>query len=373
METVIDNIDLRSLNIDQLNSLIKEARKQAKARLGKPVKENNWPNITLREKLTHRKGGLARAVFELLHKDNISSINELKIILEEDIITELANHDCFVSNLTLDIKQEDPDGTIKYRFKTSDGHCFESVMMFLRNRTTACVSSQIGCKMGCSFCATAQLKFIRNLTAGEIVQQLYQLTREHGPIDNVVYMGMGEPLDNYNEVMTSVRILTHYAGQYVPPGRITISTAGLPDKIIQMTDDEIPANLAVSLHSADKKTRCELMALSKTHSIEKVISAAAYFSQKANKRVLMEYCMIDNVNDSNSDCEKLLKLLTKSNMQASVNLIEFNAHPASAMKPSPRDRIDYFCDQLMQAGIETTIRFKRGETIKAACGQLCND
>ncbi len=372
MEISIDNIDLRSLDIDQLNEVIKAARKQVKNRTGKPVCQEIWPDKELREKLVHRKGGLARAVFELLHKDFIASVNDLGIILENDIISELTNNGCFAANLALDAKLEDPDGTIKYRFKTFDGHCFESVMMFLRNRTTACVSSQIGCRMGCAFCATSHLKFARNLTAGEIACQIYHLSKEHGKIDNVVYMGMGEPLDNYDEVMRSVQILTHYAGQYIPPGRITVSTAGLPDKIRQMADENIPANLALSLHSADEKTRSLLMALSNKYSISKVIEAARYFSEKSNKRVLIEYCMISDINDSNSDCEKLLKLLNKSRMQASVNLIEFNSHPLSDMKPSSRERIDYFCNQLMEAGIETTIRFKRGESIKAACGQLCN-
>ena len=373
METQIDNTDLRSLDINQLNEVIKAARKQTKAHTGKSVQQELWPDATLRDKLVNRKGGLARAVFELLHKDCISSISDLAIILEKDIISEMVEHNCFVSNLILDTRLEDPDGTIKYRFKTADGHCFESVMMFLRNRTTACVSSQIGCRMGCAFCATAQLKFIRNLTAGEIASQVSHLSKEHGKIDNVVYMGMGEPLDNYNEVMASVRILTHYAGLCIPPGRITVSTAGLPDQIRQMADDNIPANLALSLHSADDKIRSNLMALSNKHPISKVMSATRYFSERSNKRILIEYCMIKDINDSNSDCDKLLRLLNDSKMQVSVNLIEFNSHPLAEMSPSPRKRIDYFCDQLMQAGIETTIRFKRGESINAACGQLCNE
>ena len=373
MNDISDNKDLRSLDIEELNAAIKQARQQAKARLGKPVQQDTWPDIELKDKLVNRKGGLARAVFEMLHKDFIVSINQLETILEKEIVIELINQGWTISNLQLDTKLEDPDGTIKYRFKTEDGHFFESVMMFLRNRTTACVSSQIGCRMGCTFCATAKLKFIRSLSAGEIVGQLYHLAKEHGKIDNVVYMGMGEPLDNYDAVMSSVKILTHFAGQYIPPGRITVSTAGLPDKIKQMADDDINANLAISLHSAAPETRAKLMALSNKHSISDVIDAACYFSAKTNKRVLMEYCMIKDINDSDTDCKKLLELLTRSELQASVNLIEFNSHPLSDMLPSPRERIDYFCDQLMQAGIETTIRFKRGESIKAACGQLCNE
>ena len=365
--------DLRSLTIDELNTTIKAVRQRAKARLGRPVRQDSWPDIELHDKLVHRKGGLVRAVFEKLHKDFVSGFNELEVILETELIEQLELDGYFISNIILDARLVDPDGTIKYRFKTSEGHCYESVMMFLKNRTTACLSSQIGCRMGCRFCATSKLKFIRSLSSGEIAGQLYYLCREHGNIDNVVYMGMGEPFDNYQAVVSSVANLAHYAGKCIPPGRLTVSTCGLPNEIRQMADDGIAANLAVSLHSASDIVRGGIMASARKYSLDELFEALGYYYDKIGKRVLMEYCMIKDVNDSNEDCEKLITLLTNSGIQCSVNLIEFNTHELCDYQASARDRIDYFCNQLMQANLETTIRFKRGETIKAACGQLCND
>ncbi len=367
------NKDLRSLIIDELNVVLKEARQRAKVSLGRPVKQDNWLDDELHYKLVHRKGGLVRAVFESLHKDFIADISDLRNILESEILEQLSIDGYYISNIALDERLEDPDGTIKYRFKTSDGYCFETVMMFLKNRTTACLSSQIGCRMGCVFCATSRLEFVRSLTAGEIVEQLYFLWREHGSVDNVVYMGMGEPFDNFEAVSASVANLAHYAGKYIPPGRLTVSTCGLPGEIRQMADDGIAANLAVSLHSGSDKQRGGIMASARKHSLAELFGALEYYYEKVGKRVLMEYCMIKGVNDSDADCEVLVELLTNSKVQSSVNLIEFNSHELCSFEASGRDRIDHFCNELMQAGIETTIRFKRGESIKAACGQLCNN
>ena len=372
MENISDyGKDLRSLTIEKLNSTIKEARQTAKKRLGRPVLQE-WPDEQLSKKLVHRKGGQVRAVFEKLHNDFIADFTGLKDVLEAEILEQLALDGFYISNITLDEKQEDPDGTIKYRFRTSDGHCFESVMMFLKNRTTGCLSSQIGCRMGCRFCATSRLKFIRSLSAGEIAAQLHYLIANHGGVDNVVYMGMGEPFDNYDAVSDSIEILSHYAGPCVPPGRLTVSTCGLPNEIMRMADDSLKANLAVSLHSATDGGRGAIMAAARKYSLSELLGAVKYYYEKTGKRVLMEYCMIESVNDSDADCAELMKLLSDSGVHCSVNLIEFNSHESCEFKPSGRERISYFCDQLMNVGIETTIRFKRGEMIKAACGQLCN-
>ncbi len=364
--------DLRSLTVERLNQVLKQARQSARQRLGRIIKQNYWPDIDLHDKLVRRKGGLVRAVFQMLHRDFVMDLNLLESVLEKDVIEQLRLDGWHISQIFLDETQQDPDGTVKYRFRTADGHCFESVMMFLRNRTTACLSSQLGCRMGCKFCATSRLKFIRSLTAGEIIAQLYYLVARHGNIDNVVYMGMGEPFDNYAAVADSVAILTHYAGQSIPPGRLTVSTCGLPAGIRQMSDDDMAANLAVSLHSGTDDRRAELMASARRYSLAELFEAVKYYYSKTGKRVLMEYCMIAGANDSDEDCRVLVELLTSSGIQASVNLIEFNSHELCDYQPSDRGRINYFCDELMQSGIETTIRFKRGESIKAACGQLCN-
>jgi 23S rRNA (adenine2503-C2)-methyltransferase len=222
--------------------------------------------------------------------------------------------------------------------------------------------------MGCKFCATGQLKFERNLTAAEIVDQVYKSELSCGRIDNVVYMGMGEPLDNFEATMRSVDILNHKDGRNIGIRHITVSTCGLPEAIRKLAASPVQPRLAMSLHAPDDTTRGKLMRIGSLYPLDEVISALKNYQHVTGKRVTIEYCMIDSVNDRLEQATGLITLL--KGLKVNVNLIELNPFPGCRFGPSSAKQIRAFADILSNAGIETIIRFKRGRSIKAACGQL---
>ncbi|MFA5291627.1 MAG: 23S rRNA (adenine(2503)-C(2))-methyltransferase RlmN [Phycisphaerae bacterium] len=314
---------------------------------------------------------LAKYIFAFLHQHNVNDIS-LMTTLSKDLRQKLTDGGFFISQLKIAEKLEDPDGTAKYLFETADGQTIESVLLDESGRKTICVSTQIGCRLGCRFCATGYLKFARNLTAGEIVDQVITISADSGcKINNIVYMGMGEPLDNYENTIKAVRILADPAGKNIGIRRQTISTVGLPDGIKKLADEEIYPRLAVSLHTPVDELRQEIVPVAKKYPLPVLMAAMKHYNQKTDRRITIEYCMIEGVNDNPDLARKLIQLLR--GLHASVNLIEYNPHPGCDFKPSPQDRIRAFKDILMQAGIETIIRFRRGRSIKAACGQLGAD
>ena len=312
----------------------------------------------------------AKYIFSFIHAKNIAAVDELTT-LSKQLRAELCDKGYYISRLKTVEKFADPDGTVKYLFELADGVRLETVLMTNSGQTarkTLCISCQAGCRMGCKFCATAKLKFQRNLTAGEIVDQVNQVVADSGTINNVVFMGMGEPLDNYEAVIRSLQIINHHAGKNIGQRHLTLSTCGMPEGIRRFADEKLQVHLAISLHTADDRTRAGIMAAAKKYPISEIIPAVREYQKKTNRRVMFQYCMMEGVNDSDGDARSLIKLL--KGLDANVNLIEYNPHPGCQFKASSRDRIGAFLDILMKSAVETTVRYRRGRAIKAACGQL---
>lgn len=314
---------------------------------------------------------LAKYIFSFLHIQNINSI-DLITPLPKEFRTKLTDDGYFISQLKIIEKLTDPDSTIKYLFETADGRKIESVLLDETGRKTICLSMQVGCRLGCKFCATGYLKFQRNLTAGEIIDQAGTISADSScKINNLVYMGMGEPLDNYENTLKSVRILSDQSGRQIGIRRQTISTVGLPDGIRKLADEDINPRLAVSLHAPDDNLRKRIVPAANKYPLPELLSAMKYYIQKTERRITIEYCMIENINDGLDCVRRLAQLLRGLNI--SINLIEYNPHGGCDFKASPKERIKAFKDFLMQSGFETIIRYRRGRSIKAACGQLGAD
>ncbi|WP_457602883.1 23S rRNA (adenine(2503)-C(2))-methyltransferase RlmN [Nitratifractor sp.] len=282
-------------------------------------------------------------------------------------------------------KQESRDGSIKYLFRLHDGHTVEAVLLLMKEaqyhedgtlkhhrRYTVCISSQVGCKVGCAFCLTAKGGFMRDLSAGEIVSQVLEIYKDKGiPSNhrvNLVYMGMGEPLDNLDNVAKAVRIFSDMDGMSISPNRQTISTSGLSSKIERLGKMDLGINLAISLHAVDDALRQRLMPINKAYNIASIIEAVKNFPVNQRKKVLFEYLVIKDVNDDLESAKKLVKLL--NGIKAKVNLIFFNPYPGTDFqRPDPED-VRRFQEYLLNKGVLCTIRESKGLDISAACGQL---
>jgi len=287
--------------------------------------------------------------------------------------------------LKLLTKQVSMDGSIKYLFELHDGHTVEVVLLLMREaqyhddgalkhhpRFTICISSQVGCKVGCAFCLTAKGGFMRDLSAGEIVAQVLAIKKDNNiPANhrvNLVYMGMGEPLDNLENVVKSIRIFSDLDGLAISPHRQTVSTSGLSAKILKLGTLDLGVNLAISLHAVDDELREQLMPINKAYNIQSIMEAVKKFPVNARKRVMFEYLVIKDVNDSIDAAKKLIKLL--NGIKAKVNLIYFNPYGGTEFKrPEEKDMIA-FQEYLIKRGLLCTIRESKGLDISAACGQL---
>jgi 23S rRNA (adenine2503-C2)-methyltransferase len=274
-------------------------------------------------------------------------------------------------------EQRSADGTVKLLLATWDGHAIETVQIPAREagargehtRLTVCVSSQAGCALACTFCATGQMGFARNLTIGEIVEQVYLADQQGEPrrVDNIVFMGMGEPLANPEVVIGAVRLLADPAGYGFSPRRITISTSGLVPQMRRLADQDLPVRLAVSLHAPNDELRSQLMPINRRFPLADVLAAARLYAERSGRRVSYEYVMLDGVNDAPSHAAELGELLRGE--LAHVNLIPYNATGA-AYRVSPPERIRAFARAVRDRGVACSIRASRGRDIAAACGQL---
>ena len=269
--------------------------------------------------------------------------------------------------------QHSTDGTIKVAFELHDGNKIEGVLIPTSSRTTACVSSQVGCSLDCKFCATGYLKRMRNLTAAEIFDQVWlinELAEEHHGkrLDNVVYMGMGEPLLNYINVLRSVQLITSPEGLGMSPQRLTISTAGIAKMIQKLADDGIKTNLALSLHSANNEKRSAIMPINDSNNLEMLADALNYWYNKTGIRPTLEYTVIEGVNDGPEEEKELVIFARK--FPSKINLIEYN--PISLADYQPTERLDAFAAALEKQKLIVHIRRSRGKDIDAACGQLAN-
>ncbi|MHC5122174.1 MAG: dual-specificity RNA methyltransferase RlmN [Planctomycetota bacterium] len=314
-----------------------------------------------------QKSFCGQYLFSFIHQKDAVEINDVTP-LSKLLRTELTDEGYFISQINLSEQHDDPDGTIKFVFELNDSARIESVRLKDGDRNTLCISTQAGCRMGCKFCATGQLEFRRNLTAAEIVDQVYQAERLCGRIDNLVYMGMGEPLDNFDNVMRSIKILNDKNGRTIGIRHITLSTCGLPEEILKLAAQEIRPRLAVSLHAPNDTIRSKLMRVGRKHPLEDIIGALKGYQELTAKRITIEYCMIDGINDQVEHAKALVRLLKP--LRFNVNLIELNPFPGSRYSASSPKQIQQFAKILSDSSIETIIRFKRGRSIKAACGQL---
>lgn len=277
--------------------------------------------------------------------------------------------------ITLHQQQKSSDGTIKCAFKLHDGHVIEGVLIPADNRMTACVSSQVGCSLSCKFCATGYLPRLRNLDPGEIYDQVVAIdamAREHfdTPLTNIVYMGMGEPLLNYNNVLQSVEYITSEKGLGMSPKRITVSTAGISKMIHKLGEDDVKFNLALSLHAANDTKRNEIMPINETNTLEALSKALQAFYDKTKKQVTFEYIVFRDFNDSLEDAEELLAFARK--VPSKVNLIEYNPIDEADFVNTDEDKLEKFHQYLISRGLNTSLRRSRGKDIDAACGQLAN-
>jgi len=310
---------------------------------------------------------LAKYIFAFLHTKNAAAISDITP-LSKAFRAKLSEQGYCVSQLKTVESLTDPDGSTKFLFELADGERVEAVLLMDGARKTLCVSTQVGCVMGCAFCATGRIKLRRSLTAGEIADEVNQAEAAVGKINNVVYMGMGEPLENYDAVLKSVGILNHPSGKNIGIRHITISTCGIAPAIRKLATEKLRPRLAISLNAPSDALRSRIMPINRTYRLDELFQAIRTYQSRTQQRVTFEYVMIDKLNDAASHAELLIKLL--KGVSCNVNLIEHNPYPGCKLAGSRRDRIALFATLLKDAGIETVTRFKLGRHIKAACGQL---
>lgn len=313
------------------------------------------------------KGFRAEQIFKWLHQENVQSFEEMTNISKE--FREVLNEKYTINNFKIIKKLESKDGTKKYLFDILDGNAIESVLMEYKFGYSICVSSQVGCKMGCKFCASTGIPFSRSLEAGEIVEQILAVEREENVrISNIVFMGIGEPLDNYDNVIKAISIINNPKGLNIGTRHISISTSGLVPNIYRLAKENIQCTLSVSLHSSNNNKRSEMMPVNKMYPIEELITACKEYIKITNKRISFEYALAKDNNDNLGDAKELTKLL--KGMLCHVNLIPINKIENGKYTKSTNDNIIKFRDYLNDNGIVATIRRELGSDIDAACGQL---
>jgi len=309
----------------------------------------------------------AKQIHNWIYFKSVSSIDKMTN-LSKDFREELKSK-FVVTDTKIKTKQVSSDGTIKYLIEYPDGECVETVLMRFDNRAnlTACVSSQVGCAVNCSFCATGKRGFIRNLTYKEIVEQVLTIQRDTGlKITNVVFMGQGEPLLNLENVLKALEMFNE--DFQIGARRITLSTSGIVPKINELADRELQSTLAISLHAPNHKLRAELMPIENKYSIEELKKSLLNYVNKTGRRITVEYILINNYNDT-IDCAKELAYLLKD-LKCNINLIPYNSVDDAKYKKSTNDNIMRFKYLLEHSGKKVTVRLERGADIDAACGQL---
>ncbi len=348
MDSVATKKDIRKLSLEELQEQFKT--------WGEPAFRAKQVRQWLWEKGAHSFGEMT----------NLSK--SLRIRLEEtfDIL-----------HLKEDLVQNSLDGTIKSRFRLHDGHLIESVLIPVPedDRYTVCVSSQVGCSLSCKFCATGRMDRLRNLDAAEIFDQVLLVNRQSEerfghPLTNIVYMGMGEPLLAYRNVMESIERITSPDGLGMSPKRITISTAGIAKMIKRLADDGCKTNLALSLHAADDSKRDEIMPINEQNNLAALMEALDYFYQNTRGKISYEYIAFQGFNDTYEDADNLARLCRR--FPVKVNIIEYNPIEGASFVKSEEDRINNFARRLRDQGVMATLRRSRGKDIDAACGQLAN-
>ncbi|MDF2839066.1 MAG: Ribosomal large subunit methyltransferase [Evtepia sp.] len=306
-----------------------------------------------------------KQLFKWLHR-GLTSVNEMTDLPKS--FREVLNEKTFISAPVIEKKQvSKQDGTIKYLWRLSDGNCIETVLMKYRHGNSVCISSQVGCRMGCAFCASALGGKIRNLTPAEMLDQVLMTQIDSGePISNIVIMGIGEPLDNYENVIKFLHLVNHPEGMAIGMRHISLSTCGLVPGIERLQDEQLQLTLSISLHAPDDETRTKLMPINKVYPVEQLLAACRCYFQKTGRRISYEYAMIDGVNDFMNQADLLAKQLR--GMPSHVNLIPLNDVEESKYHPS--QNVEAFQKRLEKQGVAVTVRRRLGNDIDASCGQL---
>jgi len=316
----------------------------------------------------------AKQVYEWLWLKPVQSFDAMTNLSKE--LREKLKTEFTLPGLTVDATQYSEDGTIKFRFKTFDGHFIEGVLIPTASRYTACVSSQIGCSLSCKFCATGYMDRKRNLDFDEIYDQVALLNEQcekmHGKkLSNIVFMGMGEPLLNYKNVLRSIERITSPHGLAMSPKRITVSTAGVAKGIKQLGDDKVKFKLALSLHAATDAKRHEIMPINDSNNIKSLVGALNYFYKQTENEITFEYILFKNFNDSLKDADDLIKLYRQVPADL-VNIIEYNPIAFAKFEKPDEEKVEAFMAYLEKNRVNSRLRRSRGKDIDAACGQLAN-
>ena len=314
-----------------------------------------------------------KQVYEWIWKKSIYSFDDMTN-LSKDLRTMLDTH-FVINHIEVDKIQKSSDGTIKNAVKLFDDYTVESVLIPTDDRTTACVSSQVGCSLDCKFCATSKLKRMRNLNPDEIYDQVVTINNQSlkyfkRPLSNIVFMGMGEPLMNYNNLIESIEKISSDKGLNMSQKRIVVSTSGIPKMIKKLADENLKVNLALSLHSALEETRNQIMPFSKKFSLEDIKEALLYWYSKTKRRITFEYIVWKGINDTVKDINALVSYC--KSIPSKVNLIEYNTIGDKNFSSATDNMINLYKDLLEKNKITVTVRRSRGKDIDAACGQLAN-
>jgi len=322
------------------------------------VKEKEWKTFR------------ATQIFQWLYRKRVSSFEEMTDLKQE--VRDVLAQDFFFDTMTLVSKQRSKDGTTKFLFALKDESLIECVLMIYDYGKTICVTSQVGCNMACTFCASGLLKKTRNLTSGEMTAQVLEVQRlldeKEERVSHIVVMGIGEPFDNYEEVMRFCRTVNHDLGLGIGGRHITISTCGIAPMIRRFADEQVQFNLAISLHASNDNLRSELMPINKAYPLKELFAAIHYYASKNNRRITFEYILLKGKNDSLKHAQELAFLL--KNLNAYINLIPYNNIDSKDYKSVDYKSTMGFYDLLSKQNVKCTIRQKQGEDIDAACGQL---
>lgn len=319
------------------------------------AKENGWPAFR------------ARQIFSWLHAKGANSFDQMTD-LPKTMIAQL-EETCVIERLTVERVQKSKDGTEKYLLGLADGNCIETVLMRYEYGNTVCVSSQVGCRMGCRFCASTQGGRVRNLTAGEIADEVYTAARETGErVSHIVLMGIGEPLDNFDNVMDFLSIISSDKGVNIGMRNISLSTCGLVPMIGKLAERHLGLTLSVSLHAPVNEMRSSMMPVNDAYPLEKLIPACRAYQKETGRRISFEYSMVRGVNDSPQTAAELASLIR--GMGAHVNLIPINPVDGSPYSATDAANVRRFQKQLQDLGVNATVRRRLGTDISAACGQL---
>ena len=344
-----------------MNAKRKLVREQTVEELAENLKSNNFPSFR------------AKQIMDWLWKKNVGSFEEMKNIGKN--LQEFLNSNFIIDKVSLKDQQISKDKTIKCAFEVDKNSIVEGVLIPTKKRMTACISSQVGCSLACTFCATGRLKLLRNLSAGEIYDQVFHLKNEANSqyqksLSNIVYMGMGEPLLNYKNVLSSINWICSEEGLGMSPKRITLSTAGISKMIKKLGDDEVRFNLALSLHAANDEKRNKIMEINESNNLDSLRDALTYFYEKTKSRVTFEYIIFDGFNDELSDARELAEFAKC--VPCKINIIEYNPIDGEPFKQAQEDKVNQFALFLESLNMIVNVRRSRGKDIDAACGQLAN-